>query len=355
VLAVGAHLKNTVAISRGKDILISQHLGDLETPEAFAAFQSEITQMQALFDARPTAVVSDRHPDYLSSAYAHGRPETQIRIQHHVAHIAACMVENEIAPPFLGVAWDGTGLGTDGTIWGGEFFVVHENRFDRIAHLRQFPLPGGEAVAQEPRRSALGMLYVLEGRAALTREEIIPVHAFTNNERTTLLRMLERNLNSPLTSSMGRLFDAVSALVGVRQHNGFEGQAAMELEWIADETGTDCYPIALRSSGSPAILDWAPMIHAILDDLRKGVSPATISGRFHRCLADAILRVARHAGFERVAISGGCFQNVLLTRSVLQTLDAAGFRVYRHQRIPPNDGCIAPGQIAAASYMGLFQ
>jgi hydrogenase maturation protein HypF len=353
-LAVGAHLKSTVAISRGHDILISQHLGDLETSEAYDAFRSEIVQLQSLFDVHPSAVVSDDHPDYLSSAYARARTEHQVHIQHHVAHVAACMMENEIAPPFLGVAWDGTGLGSDGTIWGGEFFTVGNGTFERVAHLRQFPLPGGNTAAREPRRSAVGILYALAGEKSLTWDDMIPVRSFTDAERSTLLRMLTRNINAPLTSSMGRMFDAVSAILGIRQLNTFEGQAAMELEWIGDGSGTDFYPLALNRSNRPVTLDWAPMIEAIRSDIHSNVRRAVISGRFHRGLANAILRIAEYVNLERVAITGGCFQNALLTRCVLRTLGAAGFRVYRHQRIPPNDGCIAPGQIAAAAYMGLL-
>jgi hydrogenase maturation protein HypF len=361
VLAVGAHLKNTIALSRGQDIFVSQHLGDLETREAYDAFRSEANEMQVLFDAHPATVVSDSHPDYLSSAYARSRAEKQVRVQHHVAHVAACMVENELEPPFLGVAWDGTGLGTDGTIWGGEFFAVREKRFDRVAHLRTFPLPGGDQAAREPRRSAMGLLYALAGDAAFDWNDILPLQTFTVAERTTLRQMLTRRLNTPATSSAGRLFDAVSALLGIRQRNAFEGQAAMELEWIAGETGTDAYPVVLASPAmrpgerpGPHGVDWEPMVRALLEDRRAGVSTDVIAARFHRTLAASILIVAQRMNLECVALSGGCFQNALLTQLTIAALSAAGFRVYTHQRIPPNDGGIALGQIAAAAYMGML-
>jgi hydrogenase maturation protein HypF len=361
VLAVGAHLKNTIALSRGQDIFVSQHLGDLETREAYDAFRSETKEMQTLFDAHPVTVVSDSHPDYLSSAYARSRAEKQVQVQHHVAHVAACMADNELEPPFLGVAWDGTGLGADGTIWGGEFFAVREKRFDRVAHLRTFPLPGGDQAAHEPRRSAMGLLYALAGDAAFDWNTILPLQTFTDAERTALRQMLSRRFNTPATSSAGRLFDAVSALLGIRQRNAFEGQAAMELEWIAGDTGTDIYPVMLRPSTirsgdrpGPHVVDWEPMVRALLEDRRAGVTTGIIAARFHRTLAASILNVAQQMNLECVALSGGCFQNVLLTRLTIATLSAAGFRVYTHQRIPPNDGGIALGQIAAAAYMGML-
>ncbi len=373
LLAVGAHLKNTIAISRGRDLLVSQHLGDLETREAYEAFRLETTQMETLFDAHPVAVVSDSHPDYLSSVYARSRQERNIRVQHHVAHVAACMAENEIRDPFLGVAWDGTGLGDDGTIWGGEFFLVREKRFERVAHLRTFPLPGGDQAVREPRRSALGLLFALAGDDAFTWQGIIPLQAFTEGERTTLHRMLTRGINSPVTSSAGRLFDAVSALLGLRQRNSFEGQAAMELEWIADGSVTDAYPATVTVSrarsgdsglpgqrgdpgdtGRPCVIDWEPMIRALIKEQQAGEPIAAIATRFHRTLAGSIVTVAQQIGCERVALTGGCFQNALLTHYTVEALTAAGFRAYVHQRIPPNDGGIAPGQIAAAAYMDLL-
>ncbi len=361
VLAVGAHYKNTIALSRGQDIFLSQHLGDLETREAYDAFRAETSEMQTLFDTHPVTVVSDSHPDYLSSAYARSRPEKHVRVQHHSAHVAACMAENEIEPPFLGVAWDGTGLGTDGTIWGGEFFAVREKRFDRVAHLRTFPLPGGDQAAREPRRSAIGLLYAMAGEAVFDWQNCPPLQTFTGTEQAALRQMLTRRLNTPATSSAGRLFDAVSALADIRQRNTFEGQAAMELEWIADDTGTDVYPAVLTPSTAGAgdrnglaVIDWEPMVRAILEDRRAGLSTGIIAARFHRTLAGTILSVAQHMDLKSVALSGGCFQNALLTRLTIAALSSAGFRVYVHQRIPPNDGGIAVGQIAAAAYMGML-
>lgn len=351
LLAVGAHLKNTVALSRGNAVFVSQHLGDLETPEAFAAFRSEAGRLQELFDGSPVAVVSDLHPDYLSSSYAHSRTEPVITVQHHVAHVAACMAENAIAAPVLGVAWDGTGLGTDGTVWGGEWFAAGPSGFTRIAHFRTFPLPGGDQAAREPRRSALGLLYAIQGTAAFENTDLAPVGCWSAAERTTLSQMLARSVNAPLTSSAGRLFDAVSALVGLRSVNTFEGQAAMELEWLANGIEAPPLPFTIHApvtGGAPMIVDWEPMIVELIREVRAGLTAPVLAARFHATMAAIIGDVAARCGIPRVAMSGGCFQNRMLTEAAVAALRTRGFQPYWHQRVPPNDGCIALGQIAVA-------
>ncbi len=352
ILAVGAHLKNTVALARGSSAFISQHLGDLETPEAYSAFTDTVERMQALFDARPAAIVSDLHPDYLSSAYARARPERQITIQHHVAHVAACMAENELTGPVLGVAWDGTGLGTDGTIWGGEWILAREGKFHRAGSLRTFRLPGGDRAIREPRRSALGVLYELFGETLFNREDLLPAASWTRPELTNLHRMFVRRLNTPVTSSAGRLFDAIAAITGLRQRSRYEGQAAMELEFAAGEGNAAPYAFALQQSTEPWTVDWETMVLQILEDRARSVPASTIAARFHATLAAMIVSTARRVGVERVALSGGCFQNRLLTELTVRGLEGAGFRPYWHQRIPPNDGGIALGQIAAAAFTG---
>ncbi len=352
LLAVGAHLKNTVALSRGNQVFISQHLGDLETPEAFDAFQREAGQLQMLFDGKPSAVVSDLHPDYLSTGYAHARPEPGIAIQHHIAHVAACMAENGVDDPALGVAWDGTGLGTDGTVWGGEWFFARAHSFIRTAHFRQFPLPGGDQAAREPRRSALGLLYAMMGTSAFARTDLAPIAAWSEPERTALEQMLTKGVNAPLTSSAGRLFDAVSALLGLRMQNRFEGQAAMELEWNAAGTVAPPFPFGIIEPGKqelPFIVDWEPMIRALLEEIRAGVKVAHLAARFHQTLASIIVSVAERVGLERVVLTGGCFQNVMLTELAVRELRTHNFRPYWHQRVPPNDGGISLGQVAAAA------
>lgn len=353
LLAVGAHLKNTVAFSRGSQVFISQHLGDLETPEAFSAFRREASQLQNLFDGKPVAVVSDLHPDYLSTVYAHARPEPGIAIQHHIAHVAACMAENALSTPALGVAWDGTGFGTDGTVWGGEWFSAHDGSFTRTAHLRQFPLPGGDQAVREPRRSAVGLLYAMMGSNAFARTDLAPIAVWSELERTTLHQMLVKGLNAPLTSSAGRLFDAVSALLGLRMQNRFEGQAAMELEWSATGITAPPFPFSIIEPAKreqPFIVDWEPMIRALLDEVRAGVPVAQLAARFHQTLVSIIVAMAERAGLERVVLTGGCFQNVMLTELAVRELRTHGFRPYWHQRVPPNDGGISLGQVAAAAH-----
>jgi hydrogenase maturation protein HypF len=395
VLAVGAHLKNAIALSVGNQVFISQHIGDLETEQAYTAFRRVIADFEKLYDARPQIIAADLHPDYLSTKFAlerrpparhesknagdqHAVPEAGapvvMQVQHHIAHVLSCMAENEVASPALGVSWDGTGYGTDGTIWGGEFFLVTDESIERIAHLRPFRLPGGDKAVKEPRRTALGLLYEMSGESIFsgqnvrregapnrTRGACAPLAAFSPAELATLKTMLAKKLNSPVTTSMGRLFDAVASLINLRQQIRFEGQAAMELEFALDGVETDeTYelPIENAEGGSKdssrithhasRILDWSPMIEAILADIEKGASVGIISAKFHNALAESIVAVAKRAGQERVVLSGGCFQNRYLTERAVRRLQAEGFRPYWHQRVPPNDGGIALGQVVAA-------
>jgi hydrogenase maturation protein HypF len=381
VLAVGAHLKNTVALSVGNQVFISQHIGDLETEQAHTAFRRVIADFEKLYEAKPQIIAADLHPDYLSTKFAEetGRAElplgldaqqrvpTIISVQHHIAHVLSCMAENEIAPPALGVSWDGTGYGTDGTIWGGEFFLVTDESVERIAHLRPFRLPGGDKAVKEPRRTALGLLHEISGDAIFsepkvrregapnsTRGACAPLAAFSSAELATLKTMLAKNLNSPVTTSVGRLFDAVASLIHLRQQIRFEGQAAMELEFAIDGVKTgEAYQLPIEKPAGTTdkpemILNWSPMIEAILTDVQKGVSVGIISARFHNALAEGIVAVAKHAGQNRVVLSGGCFQNRYLTERAVRRLQAEGFRPYWHQRVPPNDGGIALGQVVAA-------
>jgi hydrogenase maturation protein HypF len=372
VLAVGAHLKNTVALWVGPQAFISQHIGDLETEPAYEAFRRVIGDFERLFEAAPATLAADAHPDYLSTKYALERvsgatPAAGLRlvsVQHHVAHVLSCMAENELSPPALGVSWDGTGYGPDGTVWGGEFLVVTDAAWERVAHLRCFPLPGGERAVKEPRRTALGLLFEMLGQAALEQEELPPARAFSRAELARLGTMLARRLNSPLTSSAGRLFDAVASLTGLRQQVRFEGQAAMELEFALEGIQTDeSYPFSIQSPPPPAPpnpsipsepqasalrVDWSPMIAEIITEVRRGIPAGLISARFHNTLAEIMVEVARRTGQERVVLSGGCFQNRYLTERAVGRLQSEGFRPYWHQRIPPNDGGIALGQVVGA-------
>lgn len=347
-LAVGAHLKNSVAVSNGQAASVSQHIGDLETRHAYSAFERVIGDLEQLFDVIPKRVAHDLHPDYVSTKWANDSGLDRVAVQHHYAHVRSCMAENAMSPPALGIAWDGTGLGTDGTIWGGEFLRIHDAGFDRFAHFRTFPLPGGDAASREPRRSAIGLLYEIFGDEEFGLHGLHPISAFSPEELTVLHGMMRRRINSPLTSSVGRLFDAVASLIGVRQSCGFEGQAAMQLEFIADASVKDAYRVKIiEKAGKPAIVDPAPMIRTIIKDELAGVNASVIAARFHNWLVEAIVRVALLCGEEKIAMSGGCFQNKLLTELSVNRLRGEGFKVYWHQHIPPNDGGIALGQLAA--------
>jgi hydrogenase maturation protein HypF len=348
VLAVGAHLKNTVALNVGRDVFISQHIGDLETTMALAAFHRTVADLPKLYDTQPQLVACDLHPDYISSKYATGTHRTVERVQHHWAHVLSCMAENELDPPVLGVSWDGTGYGTDGTIWGGEFLVPDQDSFQRVAYFRQFRLPGGEMAVKEPRRTALAILFEIWGQDGLEDEGLAPVAQFSKTERGLIRQMLTKGISAPVTSSAGRLFDAVASLLGIRQVVTFEGQAAMELESVMGSEVSEAYPFGL-SNAVPQIIDWAPMISEILIDLRRGISPSIISAKFHNTLADIIVEVARQVVTPKIVLTGGCFQNRYLLEQAVQRLSQAGFKPYWHQRVPPNDGGIALGQIAAAA------
>jgi hydrogenase maturation protein HypF len=376
ILAVGAHLKNAVALSVGEHVFLSQHIGDLETEQAYEAFRRTITSFENLYEARPQVIGADLHPDYLSTKFARalvaeGRPGTGsasihrssvtsnqigpsiqlVGVQHHFAHVLSCMAENEISPPVLGVAWDGTGYGLDETIWGGEFFVVTDRAIQRIAHLDSFRLPGGEKAVKEPRRAALGILHRAYGDAVFERKDLSAIASFSNSEMANLKTMLGRGLNSPLTTSVGRLFDAMASLIDLRQSVSFEGQAAMELEFLADRLEMNqAYPMPLREAATegPWVLDWRPMVETILCDFRDRQDPSVISACFHNGLAEGIVAVAKKCGEKQVAISGGCFQNRYLTERCVTRLREEGFRPYWHQRVPPSDGGVALGQIVAA-------
>jgi len=337
VLAVGGHLKNTVALTRRDCAFLSQHIGDLENAETYGAFRRAVSSFENLYEAKPVHIASDMHPDYLSTKYAASRETPVTQVQHHFAHVAACLAENRLKGKVLGISWDGTGYGPDGSIWGGEFLVADMSGFSRIASFRQF-------------RSALGALYEVLGAAVFERSGLAPLASFSSSELRILKRMLTNGVNAPLTSSVGRLFDVVASLTGIRQRVHFEGQAAMELEFAV---GTDCkstaYPFKLERRSEELLVDWRPTLLDILDNMAGGISTDTVATRFHRTLAEIIVEVAKRAGQDRIVLSGGCFQNKVLTEQTVTRLRGEGFLPYWHQRIPPNDGGIALGQAAVAA------
>jgi len=384
VLAVGAHLKNTVALAIAGRVYVSQHLGDMETPRALDAFERVVADFLDLYDASPVVVAHDLHPDYATTRVAlrlaaeiearTGRPVVRVAVQHHHAHLAACLAENGRFGRdcrALGVIWDGTGFGTDRTVWGGELLVGDAASFRRVARLRPFRLPGGDAAVKEPRRSALALLVETLGPAALERDDLAPVASFSAAERRLLGRMLETGTRAPVTTSAGRLFDGVAALTGLAPTGAgaagrvsFEGQAALALELAADRAAAetlsgdsppaDAYPLPVVETGAAEVaweLDWRPLVEAILADLGssgRGSDAGAIGVRFHGALIRAIVEVARRVGEPVVALSGGCFQNRLLTEWGAAALERAGFEVLLHRQVPPNDGGISFGQVAVA-------
>jgi hydrogenase maturation protein HypF len=353
LMAVGPHLKNTIAASVGDEVFISQHIGDLETSQAVDAFNRVNESFRSLYELEPSAVACDLHPDYISTQIARRNSIPVIAVQHHYAHVLSCMAENELDPPVLGVSWDGTGYGTNATVWGGEFLLVNDRGFRRAAHFRTFPLPGGDKAVKEPRRCAIGLLYEIYGDSLFTMSDLHPLRAFSPEKLKPIQSMLDRKINSPITSSAGRLFDAIASIMGLRQVMRFEGQAAMELEFATDGTETsENYSVELiepDGDDAPLIFDWQQMTKEILEDVRGQIPTGIISAKFHNTLAEAIVAVANRLNEERIVLTGGCFQNKYLTERSIIRLREEGFRPYWHQRVPPNDGGIALGQIIAAS------
>jgi hydrogenase maturation protein HypF len=347
LLAVGGHLKNTVAVSRGNEVILSQHIGDLETAKALFAFRKVIADLLSLYEVTPVAVAHDAHPDYLSTQWAKSTPYPAVAVQHHHAHLAACMAENDLEGEVLGVTWDGAGYGDDGTLWGGEFLLGDASSYQRVAHVRAFRLPGGEAAIKEPRRTALGLLHEIGADFGLL-PPASDAESLSEGDLSLLGQMLARGVNSPVTTSAGRLFDAVAALLGIRSVCSFEGQAAMMVEFRAERGVGDSYDFALRE-GEPLVLDWEPLFREVIRDRDAGAPVGVICARFHNTLAEAIAEVAKRIGVSRVALTGGVFQNRYLTECAFRRLEGEGFRPFTHQRVPPNDGGIALGQVLVAA------
>lgn len=359
LLATGAHLKSTIALAKGGQVFLSQHIGDLGTAEAVGTFERVIESFESLCQVSPALLAHDSHPDYPSTRYALGRGLPHLAVQHHYAHVLSCMAENRLDSPVLGVAWDGTGMGDDGTIWGGEFLRIDRMGYERVAHWRTFALPGGTSAIREPRRTAFGLLYELFGSDLIGNPELAPVREFSPCEAEILARMLAGRINSPRTSSIGRLFDAIASLVGICHLTRFEGQAAMALEFAIGEASTnESYPFRIIDPGRESdpirklVIDWEPMVREIIADVLSGVAIGLSSARFHNTLVESLVAVAGMSGEKRICLTGGCFQNRYLTERAVSRLREDGYSVYWHQRVPPNDGGIALGQaLAAARYL----
>jgi hydrogenase maturation protein HypF len=352
VLACGAELKNTFCLTKGRHAFLSHHIGDLENYEALRSFAEGIAHFRRLFDIQPEIVAYDLHPEYLSTKWALDQEGVElVGVQHHHAHIASCLADNGEAGPAIGVAFDGLGYGSDGTLWGGEFLLADLRGFARIGHLRMLPMPGGAAAIREPWRMAAVYLEAACGGD-------VPPLAVAQRQRArwgAVLQMARSGLHSPLTSSVGRLFDAVAAILGVRDRVSYEGQAAIELEQRADAAETAAYSAAFIAAEDGFEIDGADLVRAVVADLRAGVRPAVIAARFHNGVAAAIQRgcraVRERSGLSTVALSGGVFQNVLLLGRAIDLLEADGFRVLRHRQVPPNDGGISLGQAVVAGHL----
>ena len=357
-LAVGAQLKSTFALGCQQRAILSHHVGDLDHFAAYQAFEREIQLYEALFEIHPELIVHDLHPDYASTHYAVKRSNDEgvpsFAVQHHHAHIASAMAEHQLAAPVIGVAFDGTGFGTDGAIWGGEFLIADSRGFHRAAHLRYVGLPGGDAAIREPWRSAVA--HLLDADCDISLLRTIPAESLR-----TVQQMLVRGFNAPQTSSMGRLFDAVAAMIGVRTHVSYEGQAAIELEWLATTAAptNEHYPYAVTADTFPGnqqttlIIDTRMLIQAIAEDMRSRRPNSQIARQFHSTIAAMVLDVCHRlrlsTGLKQVVLSGGVFLNVLLVEEATQRLEASGFEVFRHHKVPPNDGGISLGQLAVAA------
>jgi hydrogenase maturation protein HypF len=342
LLACGAELKNTFCLAKDGRAFVSHHIGDLENYETLRAYREGIEHFGRLFDITPSLIAHDLHPEYLSTKYALEQDLPLVGVQHHHAHIASCMADNEWTEPVIGVAFDGTGYGTDGTLWGGEFLVADLTGFERAGHLLPVPLPGGTMAIREPWRMA----------AAHGVPADLDVARRNAASWDTVVAMGRRGVGSPLTSSVGRLFDAVAAVLGVRDRVNYEGQAAIELEQRADSRERGTYPILL-GDGSPFTIRGADLVAAVVADLRAGAGVPAIAARFHNAVAGLVVagavRLRETTGLTTVALSGGVFQNLLLLERAVGGLEAAGFAVLVHHRVPPNDGGISLGQAAVAA------
>jgi hydrogenase maturation protein HypF len=353
-LAVGGHLKATFAFGVGRRAYVSHHLGDLDEYQALRAYREAIEHYQRLFRVEPRRIAHDAHPDYASTrealTLASGGNTSIVSVQHHHAHMASCMAENGLSGRVIGVCFDGAGLGSDGAIWGGELLVGDYATVRRAAHLAYVGMPGGERAMREPWRMAVAFL-----RAAHLDPRQQPLASrIPSGELEAVLGLLDRGKLCPTTSSVGRLFDAVAALAGVRDRSTFEGQAAMELEALAqDAAPCGAYAMDIVAGHDGLVVDPRPLVRQVVDDVKRGVPPSAIARRFHDGLAEAIVtvcvRIREDEGVADVALSGGVFVNAALSAQTAERLGRADFRVHRHRVVPPNDGGLCLGQLAVAA------
>ncbi len=350
ILAVGPEQKNTFTLVRGEHAFVSQHIGDMENRETLEHFEQTIELYRRLFRVKPQLVAHDLHPEYLSTKFASQLDLPKVGVQHHHAHVVSVTAEHALSSKVTGIAFDGTGFGSDGHIWGGEVLLADWNDFERFAHLAYVPMPGGAAAIRRPARMAIGTLHatgLLDHPGAESLRQRL-----REGEEELLVKMVEQRVNTPLTSSMGRLFDTVAAIAGVRDDAAYEGEAAIELEACADRSEAGAYAFGLLGSGETTVIDPEPVLRAVLDDVARGESASVISARFHTAVVCVIVGLARQAadltGIRDVALSGGVFMNRIVLEGALRDLHEAGFSPLAHKRLPTNDGAVSFGQAVVA-------
>jgi hydrogenase maturation protein HypF len=351
ILAVGPEQKNTFTLLTGEHAFVSQHIGDMENAETLDHYESTIALYRRMFRVAPELVAYDLHPEYLSTKYAMGLDLPRIGVQHHHAHIVSVTAEHGVAEPVVGIAFDGTGYGSDGHLWGGEVLVADWAGFERFAHLVEVPLVGGVSAIRRPARMAVGTLHAL---GLFDHPGADPLRArLRDGEERLLVQMLERRVNSPMTSSLGRLFDTVASIVGIRDDASYEGQAAIELEAAASLAEGGSYEFGLiRDDGGRLLIDQRPVLARVLDDVEMGIPQGVISARFHRavvrCIVDVGALASDGAGTRTIALAGGVFMNRLVLAGAMMELSSAGFTPLAHRSLPMNDGAVSFGQAVVA-------
>ena len=355
ILACGGELKNTVCLTKGDHAFVSQHIGDLKNHETYTGFQQTIRHLQKILDSKPEIVACDLHPDYLSTRYAREQNATVIAVQHHHAHIISCLAENRVEGPVIGLALDGTGYGADGAAWGGEVLLADMIQFQRMAFLAYTGLPGSNAAIKAPWRMAVSYLYATFGNDFQNLN--LPLFEQVGEQKIRfIVDMIDKKINTPLTSSLGRLFDGIAAIIGLGNHISFEGQAAMNLEMIAADSMEVSYDYQLQYRETCLIL-WQPLIRGIIQDMHKGISSAIISAKFHATVINMFCEVCetvrKSSGVNQVALSGGVFQNTIILTGVMRLLQKKGFQVYTHSITPCNDGGLSLGQVLIANAIAL--
>ena len=355
VLALGGELKNTISFSKENYVFLSQYLGDLKSVETLNFLKESIASLKKMFRINPEIIACDLHPDYLSTQYAEETRAKKglrvVKVQHHHAHIVSCMAENNIKEKVIGVAYDGTGYGDDGNIWGGEFLLCDLKEYLRVGHLKYYPLPGGDKAIMEPWRMAYSYLYSIYGPRA--KKIDIDFNRRMDYDKLSIIeKMIDKNINSPLTSSCGRLFDAASSLIGIRDEISYEGQAAMELESFCASGIKERYNFCICKEGKEFIIDPQEIFIDIIKDLKEGIDKKVIAAKFHNTVAGFTLnlcgKIRENNGINKIALSGGVFQNRYLTEKIISLLEKDGFQVYTQRKVPPNDGGISLGQAVVA-------